>query len=113
MTRGWVARPAAADAGSSHDRNPGRSATPPCVLAVLRLNPVAVLRPGGSRQAAPGMAERTAFWRATALRQLEHALRSLDDIGTPADDARLAAYAEAAQRVGEVAPDVMRRSREH
>ncbi|MGH3364244.1 MAG: hypothetical protein ACRDOW_05900, partial [Nocardioidaceae bacterium] len=36
------------------------------------------------------------------LRQLEHALRALDDVGAPADGERLAQYAEAAHRVAEV-----------
>lgn len=39
---------------------------------------------------------------APALRQLEHALRALDDVGAPADGERLAQYAEAAHRVAEV-----------
>ena len=45
-------------------------------------------------------------WRvhpdAPALAQLEHALRALEDVGARADDARLAAYADAAHRVAEV-----------
>lgn len=45
-------------------------------------------------------------WRvhpeAPALRQLEHALRALDDVGAPADDERLAAYADAARRIAEL-----------
>jgi len=44
-------------------------------------------------------------WRvhpeAPALRQLEHALRGLDDVGAAADDVRLATYADAARRVAE------------
>jgi DNA-binding transcriptional MerR regulator len=39
---------------------------------------------------------------APALRQLEHALRALDDVGEPADGERLASYADAARRVAEV-----------
>lgn len=45
-------------------------------------------------------------WRvhpeAPALRQLEHALRALDDVGAPAGPERLAAYADAAHRIAEV-----------
>jgi DNA-binding transcriptional MerR regulator len=38
---------------------------------------------------------------APSLRQLEHALQALEDVGAPADDERLAAYADAARRVAE------------
>ena len=45
-------------------------------------------------------------WRihpdAPALRQLEHALRALDDVGAPAGEERLAAYADAARRIAEL-----------
>lgn len=45
-------------------------------------------------------------WRihpdAPALRQLEHALRALDDVGSPASEERLAAYADTARRIAEL-----------
>lgn len=39
---------------------------------------------------------------APALRQLEHALRALDDVGAPASQERLAGYADAARRIAEL-----------
>jgi DNA-binding transcriptional MerR regulator len=59
------------------------------------------LEPSRARSLAAGRG-----WRihpnAPALRQLEHALRALDDVGEPADGERLGSYADLAHRVAEV-----------
>lgn len=83
-----------AGAGSLHDvLGAAHSALPP------------LLEDEREPERARGLAD-TLGWRihpdAPALRQLEHALRALDDVGAPAGEERLAAYADAARRIAEL-----------